>query len=174
MNIDIFLFLHENICFGYTIEVICQRCSNEYNITFSPRNRINNYLDILLIRGWFDVAKVLYILCHRDIQLILAYCWARLAILIAGKGRGECFYFFCFFPFIPVSLSPLSLSFISSTISSISCLPFSGRWHKVTHKGWYVVQPKHNKKKTTKPSYMELWYFSCFFIKTYIVHVGTH
>ena len=61
------------------------------------------------------------------VQLILAYSWARLAILVAGKGRGECFYFFCFyspfvffFPFIAVPLSSLSLSFISSTISSIS------------------------------------------------------
>ena len=30
--------------------------------------------------------------------------------------RGECFYFFCFIPFIPVPLSSLSLPFISSTI----------------------------------------------------------
>ena len=56
--------------------------------------------------------------------------------------RGECFYFFCFIPFIPVSLSSLSLPFISSTISSISStissisfLPFSGRRNKMTHKG---------------------------------------
>ena len=52
----------------------------------------------------------------------LAYNWARLAILVAGKGRGYCFYFFCFFPFIPVPLSSLSLSFIST----ISFLPFVG------------------------------------------------
>ena len=43
------------------------------------------------------------------------------------RVKGECFYFFNFFTFIPVPLSPLSLSFISSTISSISLLPFSGR-----------------------------------------------
>ena len=61
------------------------------------------------------MAKLSCILCHRGIQLILAYSWARLAILVAGKGS---FYFFCFFPFIPVPLSFLSLSFISSTISS--------------------------------------------------------
>ena len=47
----------------------------------------------------------------------------RLAILVAGKGRGECFYFFCFFPFIPVPVSSLYLSFIS-TISSIFNCPF--------------------------------------------------
>ena len=33
--------------------------------------------------------------------------------------------------------------FISSAISFISLLPFSGRWHKMTHKGWRVVKPQH-------------------------------
>ena len=84
------------------------------------------------------------ILCHQGGQLILAYSWARLAILVAGKDRGECLYFFCFFPFIPVPLSSLSLSFIFPTISSISFLPFSGRRHKMTHKGWCLVKPQHN------------------------------
>ena len=50
---------------------------------------------------------------------------------------GECFYFFCFFTFISVPLSSLSLSFISS----ISFLPFSERIHKMTHKGWCVLKP---------------------------------
>ena len=72
------------------------------------------------------------ILCHQGVQLILAYSWARPAILVAGKGR-EVIYFFCFFTFIPVPLSSLSLSFISSAISSVSFLPFSGRRHKMTH-----------------------------------------
>ena len=63
--------------------------------------------------------------------------WARPAILVAGKGRGG------FFTFIPVPLSSLSVSFISSTISSVSFLPFSGRQHKMTHKGWHVVKPQH-------------------------------
>ena len=61
------------------------------------------------------------------IQLILAYSWAWPAILEAGKCRGGMFLFFCFFTFIPVPLSSLSLYFISSTIFSISFLPFSGR-----------------------------------------------
>ena len=85
------------------------------------------------------------------VQLILAYNWARPAILVAGKvskargaGWGGCFYFFCFFTFIPVPLSSLSLSFISSSISSMSFLPFSGRQHKMTHKGWCVIKPQHN------------------------------
>ena len=61
-------------------------------------------------------AKVACILRHLGIQLILAYSRARPAILVAGKGRGGMFYFFCFFTFIPVPFSSLSLSFISSTI----------------------------------------------------------
>ena len=44
-----------------------------------------------------------------------------------------------------IFLSPLSLSLISSTISSIFPLPFSGRWHKMTHKGWHVVKSQLNK-----------------------------
>ena len=69
--------------------------------------------------GWGSGgAKVLCILRHRGFQLILACSWARPAIIV----EWECFYFFCFFTFIPVY--SLFLSFISSTISF---LPFSGR-----------------------------------------------
>ena len=95
--------------------------------------------------SWGGGAKVSCILCHWGVQLILAYSWARPAILVVDKGRGgECFYFFCFFSFIPVPLSSLFLSFISSIISSFSFLPFSGRQHKLTRKGWHVVKPQHN------------------------------
>ena len=72
---------------------------------------------------------------------ILAYSWGRHAILVADKGRGGGGYFFCFFTFIPIPLSSLSLSFISSTTSF---LPFSGRRHKTVHKGSCVVKPQHN------------------------------
>ena len=99
--------------------------------------------------GGSGVAKVSCILRHRGVQLILAYSWARPAILVACKGRGECFYFFFLFTFIPVPLSSLSLSFSSSTISSSSFLPFSGKRHKMTHKGWRVVKPQHNQSKTS-------------------------
>ena len=52
--------------------------------------------------------------------------------------RGEMFYFFCFFSFIPFPLFFLSLSFI---ISNISFLPVSGRRNKMTHKGnWQTMQ----------------------------------
>ena len=65
-------------------------------------------------------------------KLILAYSWAKPAILAAGKGKV---LFLLFLHFHYFSLSPLFLSFISSTISSISLLPFSGRLHYMTHKG---------------------------------------
>ena len=80
----------------------------------------------------------------------LHYYWYWLTV---GQGllslkqesvEGECFYFFCFFTFTPVPLSSLSLSFISSTISSISFLPFSGRRHKMIHKGWRVNIPQRS------------------------------
>ena len=88
--------------------------------------------------GWFGMAKLSGILRHQGVQLILASSWARPAILVVGKGGGGCFLF-CFFTFIPVPLSSLSLYFISSTISSMPFLPFSGRRHRMIHKGWRVV-----------------------------------
>ena len=83
---------------------------------------------------------------------ILAYSWAMPAVLVAGRIEGECFYFFCFFSFIPVPLSSLSLSFISS----ISFLSFSERRHKMTHKGWRVVKPHYNQIMSSKKFYMRL------------------
>ena len=49
--------------------------------------------------GWSGGAKVSRILCHRGVQLILAYSWARPAILVAGKGRGGMFLFLLFLQF---------------------------------------------------------------------------
>ena len=95
-------------------------------------------------------AKVMCILHHWGVQLILAYSWARPGVLVASKGRGECFYFF--FTFIPVPLSSLSLSLISSTISF---LPFSGR-------------PQYNQKTSGFYTFYKVWtnrvskYFSAF------------
>ena len=80
------------------------------------------------------MGKVSCILRHLGVQLILAYSWARPAILVAGKGRGGMF-FISSVSVLSCSLSSLFLPFISSTISSVSFLPFSGRRLKVTHKG---------------------------------------
>ena len=56
------------------------------------------------------------ILRHRGVQLILAYSCAMLAIFVASKDRGACFYFFCFLSFLFLfrpSLSPSLLSLLS-------------------------------------------------------------
>ena len=52
-----------------------------------------------LFWGWSGGAKVLCILHHRGVQLILAYSWARPAILVVGKGRGGMFLFLLFLHF---------------------------------------------------------------------------
>ena len=50
---------------------------------------LDSYLLILYkVWGWSGGAKVLCILHHWGVQLILAYSWARPAILVVGKGRG--------------------------------------------------------------------------------------
>ena len=62
------------------------------------------------------MAKVSCILRHRGVQLILAYSWARIAILVAGKGRGEysispvssISFLFLFLPCPSISSPPLS------------------------------------------------------------------
>ena len=71
--------------------------------------------------GWSGGAKVLCILHHWGVQLILAYSWARPAILVVGKGRGGMFLFLLFlhfhsflFLFLPCpSLSSPLLSLLS-------------------------------------------------------------
>ena len=106
-------------------------------------------------------AKVSCILRHRGVKLRLAYSWARPAILAAGKGREGVFFFFCFFTLIHFTFSHLFLSFISSTISSVSLLPFSGRQHKMTHKGWHVVKPNTNKKTKLLSWVWQIFFFFC-------------
>ena len=51
------------------------------------------------ILGWFGEAKVSWILHHWGIQLILAYSWARPAVLAAGKGTVGMFLFLLFLLF---------------------------------------------------------------------------
>ena len=67
-------------------------------------------------RGWSGGAKVLCIVHQWGVQLILAYSWARPAILVVGKGRGGMFLFLLFlhfrscFSFFPVPLFHLLYS----------------------------------------------------------------
>ena len=73
--------------------------------------------------GWSGGAKVSCTSRHRGVQLILAYSWARPAILVAGKGRRRCFYFLCFFTFTPVphfSMSSLSSLLLFLSLFSLS------------------------------------------------------
>ena len=58
------------------------------------------------ILGWSGGAKVSCILRHRGVQLILAYSWARPAILVAGKGRWGIFLFLLFLHFHSCSFLP--------------------------------------------------------------------
>ena len=60
---------------------------------------LSNYWSYRVIWGWSGGAKVLCILHHRGVQLILAYSWARPAILVVGKGRGGMFLFLLFLHF---------------------------------------------------------------------------
>ena len=69
------------------------------------------------------MAKVSSILRHRGVQLTLAYSLARPAVLLAIKSRAGMLYFFCFFTIIPVPLSSLPFSFVSSIFPSSSFLP---------------------------------------------------
>ena len=66
-------------------------------VTFGSRSRTSNFHKN--VWGWSGGAKVSCILCHRGVQLILAYSWARPAIVEVGKGRGGMFLFLLFLPF---------------------------------------------------------------------------
>ena len=75
--------------------------------------------------GW---GKGVVYLASPGVQLILAYSWARPAVLAAGKVEGDCFYFFCFFTIIHFhfSLVPSLSSPLLSLLSlfSLSLSPF--------------------------------------------------
>ena len=128
---------------GYEVVFIIRRKGRVHNFAvFIPAFQfICNFW-----QTFHTVCRVVYLTSHWGVQQILVYSWARPPILAAGKFRGGMFlfllfFFVFFFTFIPVPLSSMSFSFLSSTVSSISFLPFSGRWHKMTHKGWRVVKP---------------------------------
>ena len=81
-------------------------------------------LPLCVIWGWLDEANVSCILCHRGVQLILAYSWARSATVAAGEGRRGMLFIRLFihchsFSFLPCpSLSSSLLSLLSlSTLS---------------------------------------------------------
>ena len=144
---DLFLFIHCHMIvvgyYGFTLVVRVSLCQYIYHSSIPPSlflfpdDNLSEYQWIFTKLGVFihNVEGVVGcckgVVCLMSLgQLILAYSWARPAVLVAVKEEWENFHFFSFFPFIPVPLSSLSLSFISSTIFSVFFLPFSGRRHK--------------------------------------------
>ena len=88
-----------------------------------------------------------FILCY---QLILAYSWARPAILVAGKSRGGMFFFLLFLHFQSCSsFFPVPLFHLLYCLFYLFS-PFL--WETTqndTHKGWRVVKPQHNQSILT-------------------------
>ena len=91
--------------------------------------------------GWLSEVKVSCSFCHRGAKLILAYITVGQGLLSLQQVsvEGECCYFFSSFTFFHCPLSSLPLSFIFSTISSVSFLPYFGRRHQMSYKGWHQV-----------------------------------
>ena len=127
------------ISWVWTLRTICYQTKQSLHQQF-----VKQLIVLWIIWGWSGGAKVLCILHHRGVQLILAYSWARPAILVVGKGRGGMFLFLLFLHFHSCSSFFPCPSLSSPLLSSISFLPFSGRRHKMTLKGWRVVKPQHN------------------------------
>ena len=77
----------------------------------------------------------------------LAYSWASPAILVAGKGRGGMFLFLLFLDFHSCSsYCPVPLFHLLYYLFYLFP-PFTGRRHKMSHKGWCVVKPQLNQSK---------------------------
>ena len=94
---------HGPVILPYILNTICW-----INVTpgiLLPCDPMNDHLlylghcDLYFMFGWSGGAKVLCILHHWGVQLILAYSWARPAILVVGKGRGGMFLFLLFLHF---------------------------------------------------------------------------
>ena len=71
---------------GYLI-VLCGQMLSCFIIVQKFRFHFSGWFKFIKTSGWLGGAKVSCIFCHRGVQLILAYSWARPAILVAGKGR---------------------------------------------------------------------------------------
>ena len=141
---DLFLFIHCHMIvvgyYGFTLVVRVTLCQSIYHRSINPSlflfpdDNLSEYQWIFTKLGVFihNVEGVVGwcegLVCLMSLgQLILAYSWARPAVLVAGKEEGKIFissasslsFLFLFLP-CPFLSSPL-LSFLSS---------FSGRRHK--------------------------------------------
>ena len=114
IHILFYQFLHENIHWWDSLTIVMLnklRCHAHFQ--FSNWSRLLILIHILNDKqcrsrsagfwGWLGGAKVLCILHHWGVQLILAYSWARPAILVVGKGRGGMFLFLPFLHFLSCS-----------------------------------------------------------------------
>ena len=93
---------------SFIVNTISEGKSKEPDQTADAHTAINNISICKDTQEWPGMwlgGAVSCILRHWGVQLILAYSWAKPAILVAGTGRGECFYLFCFFTLVPVPLS---------------------------------------------------------------------
>ena len=89
---------------------LCRRIKHITSAACDLRPRWLSWIRCPTGRGWSGGAKVLCILHHWGVQLILAYSWARPAILVVGKGRGGMFLFLLFLHFHSCSsFSPVPL-----------------------------------------------------------------
>ena len=113
-------FTKKSMCYGHSLDA-------PYNICFYEEIKKNIPNNPSYLKLWW-CGRVVWRYCVSYVTGASNWYW-----LTVGQGllstkqvrvEGECFYFFAFFP---VPLSSLFFSFISSTISSISFLPFSGR-----------------------------------------------
>ena len=118
---------------------------------------------LMTLKPFCQLVRTWRILCHWGVQLILAYSWARPAILVAGKGRGGMFLFLLFLhfhscsSFFRVPLFHL-LYYLFHLFS-----PFLWGRHKMTHKGWRVVKPQHNQLWSLAFSFMFWINYTCTF-----------
>ena len=100
------VFIEKNLpgCFSYKYRTY-KLLKDIYNVcmfvnfSYYFKNISCEWVEYFTDRGWSGGAKVLCILHHRGVQLILAYSWARPAILVVGKGRGGMFLFLLFLHF---------------------------------------------------------------------------
>ena len=91
---------------------------------------------------------MLCILHHWGVQLILAYSWARPAILVVGKGRGGMFLFLLFLHFLSCSsFFPVPLFHLLYSLFYLFS-PFLWETTQNDPQGLTrVVKPQHNQNQ---------------------------
>ena len=96
---------------------------------------------------WLGEAKVSCILCHRGVQVILAYSYAKPAALAASKGRRGMFIFLLSFTFIHFPFSPVPLIYLLYSLFSLSLGD-----DKIIHKGLPFINQKTMSEVQYKPT----------------------